>query len=709
MTVRFAELFIIVLMGELCSLLLFACFVATETKGFVSRLFKALEDESYKASHEDRDDGTRGGGDDQQQQAYAADGRSDDNSRRRGRTSSEDDDERRRFNKRRRDDEQAARDGPRRDLGRRQPAYAGRGDMRGGRGPHNGIGPGSMMGRGGGADPNFGRRNFPPEWGMPPPQHMGMWQPPHGFPPHGGFPMPDFDPNGFNPENSAMGPPAHMGMMMPRHMGGGQYYPHPAGGRGGPGRGSGRFGGRGGGEYGAGPMGGKDDHEGGENNGYNGGAKTTLRVSNVDPKYVNMTKLSLHFSKFGNVVNVQMRPSFKCAYVQYATEDEAKKAFHSPIPVCNNRFIEVKWAKYDAKDPQGAPSIAEQTAAESSKDGEEASTTGENGDDAGSSAAPPTAEQSAIGGDDGAPEKDMTPEELRAAALEQGRKVLEQKRELLEKQRQLMKQKEELIKRQLAQHKELLERMSQNSDKFSLADKRDLLNKIMALSEDLKALQPRPVAPVVAARADSAPGGDISGLKAELSALEAEASTSGPAPGYGGRGGGGGRWAGGRGYQRGGGRAGGRGGRYPVHSHTLDNRTTIVKVVNLPEAARDSSVLEQHFGNFGAIERVVVDDSASPALGFIKFQDRYGGQAALSHGGVFGDTTLQMAWVEPQEAPAALLQSLDAPAAVVKAGPAGASTSDAPAAVTVKLEATADCHEVSLNLYLSVLVCVWNY
>lgn len=647
----------------------------------MSRLFKALEDGSYKASHEERDDGARGG-DDQQQQAYAADGRSDDNSRRRGRTSSEDDDERRRFNKRRRDDEQSARDGPRRDLGRRQPAYAGRGDMRGGRGPHNGVSSGPMMGRGGGADPNFGRRNFPPEWGMPPPQHMGMWQPPHGFPPHGGFPMGDFDPNGFNPENSAMGPPAHMGMMMPRHMGGGQYYPHPAGGRGGPGRGGGRFGGRGGVEYGEGPAGGKDDHEGGADNngghmGYNGGAKTTLRVSNVDPKYVNMTKLSLHFSKFGNVVNVQMRPSFKCAYVQYASEEEAKKAFHSPIPVCNNRFIEVKWAKYDAKDPHGAPSVAEQTAAESStKDGDESSTTGVSGENGGAAtgsltAAAAVGDKSASGEDGGAPEKDMTPEELRAAALEQGRKVLEQKRELLEKQRQLMKQKEELIKRQLAQHKELLERMSQNSDKFSLADKRDLLNKIMALSEDLKALQPRPVAAPVMTRADS--GGDINGLKAELSALEAEASTGGAAPGYGGRGGGG-RWAGGRGYQRGGGRAGGRGGRgYPVHSHTLDNRTTIVKVANLPEAARDSSVLEQHFGNFGAIERVVVDESASPAQGFIKFHDRYGGQAALSHGGVFGDATLQMAWVEPQEAPAALLQSQEALAAV-KAETTGDST-----------------------------------
>ncbi|TYZ62843.1 hypothetical protein PybrP1_005514 [[Pythium] brassicae (nom. inval.)] len=642
-------------------------FLGDETRGFVARLFKALESGSYKSNGAEQG----GGGEDDR------DGGDEENSRRRGRAPSEDDDERRR-SKRRRDDDRA-REAPRREVGRRQPAYAGRGDMRagGGRGgPHNGVGPGPMGG--GRGDQGFNRpRNFAPEWGMPPPQHMGMWPPPHFAPPRGGYGMPDFDPNGFNPENPAMAPPPHL--MIPRHMGGGgPFFPH-QGGRGGRG---GRFGGRGG-EF---PDGaGKDEHE---TAAAAAGAKTTLRVSNVDPKYVNMTKLSLHFSKFGNVVNVQMRPSFKCAYVQYATEEEAKKAFHSPIPVCNNRFIEVKWAKYDAKDPHGAPSVAEQTAAEG-KEGDEASTgthgaavsSDSGGGGGGFDKQPGSAE------DGGAAATELTPEELRAAALEQGRKVLEQKRELLEKQRQLMKQKEALIKRQLSQHKELLERMSQNSDKFSLGDKRDLLNKIMALSQDLKALQPRGGAALGRAAAATSGGGggdssgssastsgssSIVGLKEELSALEAEASTSGAVPsGFGGGRGVGGRWGagGGRGFQRGGGR-GGRG------SHTLDNRTTIVKVANLPEAARDSSVLEQHFGNFGAIERVVVDE-ASPSLGFIKFQDRYGGQAALSHGGVFGDTALQLAWAEPHEAPATLSQRQGAPAdpvAVTGESPEAASS-----------------------------------
>ncbi|KUF96649.1 Myosin protein [Phytophthora nicotianae] len=429
-----------------------------------------------------------------------------------------------------------------------------------------------------------------------------------------------------------MMPPPHM-MMHP--MGGrGQYFP--PGGRGG-------RGGRG--NYYAG-RGGKDGE-----NGEAPTAKTTLHVRHVDPKYVNMTMLSLHFSKFGNVVNVQMRPSAKCAFIQYATEEEAKKAFHSPLPVCNNRFISVKWAKHDAQNPEEAADQLENASAEAVGE-DEASTGGE------------AAEKNVEAEGESAeslPENNMTAEELRVAALEKGRKVLEQKRELLEKQRALKKQKEALIKRQLAQQKELLERMSANSSQFSIAEKRDLLNKITALSAELKALTPRNSA-VSPSAASGEAGENLNGLKAELSALEAEA---------GGRGGRGGRWSGGRGYR--GGRGGrGRGG-FGRGSHTLDNRTTIVKVANLPEEARDPVVLTQHFGNFGAVERVVMDETA-PGQGFIKFQDRYAGQAALNHGNVFGDKQLQMGWVETQEAPAELQSPTGADFAATEAGDGAVTT-----------------------------------
>ncbi|TDH70420.1 hypothetical protein CCR75_007063 [Bremia lactucae] len=567
-------------------------FLGDETSGFVSKLFQALMDGSYKSNN------TIHNGEDQSRDVNHFD---DDFTPWRERHRLDEEDEQLRYNKRRRDEDFTRDDhikrhqgSPRRDMGgQRHPYPLREAGMRGG----------SIGGRG--RPYGMGRRDFPPEWSMPP---QVMW-PPHFPLSRGANYPPEFDPNIYVPENGAMMPPPQL--MMPHPMGGrGQFY---------------SVGGRGG-------RGGRGNYYSGRHENENTealSAKTTLYVRHVDPKYVNMTMLSLHFSKFGNVVNVQMRPSAKCAFVQYATEEDAKKAFHSPLPVCNNRFISVKWAKHDAQS-------LEEPAGEASS----SATTG------------PEVTHVAGGGKEkeegdgemvnALPEMNMTAEELQAAALEKGRKVLEEKRELLEKQRALKKQKEALMRRQLAQHKELLERMSSNSSQFSIADKRDLLDKITALSADLKVVTPRQstVSPRTATLSGEAD--DLNGLKAELSALEAEAGD---------RGGRGGRFSAVRGYR------GGRGGRgrrgYGRGSHTLDNRTTIVKVANLPEEACDPVVLTQHFGNFGAVERVVMDEAA-PGQGFIKFQDRYAGQAALTHGNVFGDKQLQMGWVETQEAPAEL-------------------------------------------------------
>ncbi|KAF4027705.1 RNA recognition motif-containing protein [Phytophthora infestans] len=568
-------------------------FLGDETAGFVAKLFTALADGSYKANNSSNATSD--------EQSRGSNGYEDDFSRRRERSYSDDEDEQRRFNKRRRDDDRSRDGDNKRHQGspRRQVYPPRDGGMRGG--PMGGRGPYGMGGD--------RRRNFPPEWGMPP---QGMW-PPHFPPPRGAGYPPDFDPNMYMSENGGMMPPPHM--MMPPLMGG---------------RGQTRRQGR------------RERRD--------PTAKTTLHVRHVDPKYVNMTMLSLHFSKFGNVVNVQMRPSAKCAFVQYATEEEAKKAFHSPLPVCNNRFISVKWARHDAQSPEEAADQPENASNEA---------TGEDGAPTGGETAEKNAEAEGESAES-LPENNMTAEELRAAALEKGRKVLEQKRELLEKQRALKKQKEALIKRQLAQQKELLERMSANSAQFSIAEKRDLLNKITALSAELKALTPRnsAVSPSAASRSETGEGGEnLNGLKAELSALEAEA---------GGRGGRGGRWSAGRGGYRGGRGGRGRGG-FGRGSHTLDNRTTIVKVANLPEEACDPVVLTQHFGNFGAVERVVMDETA-PGQGFIKFQDRYAGQAALNHGNVFGDKQLQMAWIETQEAPTELQSPTTGDSAAPEAG-----------------------------------------
>ncbi|KAL8022359.1 putative PWI domain-containing protein [Plasmopara halstedii] len=339
--------------------------------------------------------------------------------RQRERPRSDDEDEQRRYIKRRRDDNHTRDDHTRRHQESprrdRRQLYP----LRDGnlQGPMNGRGPYGM-----------GHRNHPPEW--------GMW-PPHFPPTHGaGYPS-DFEPGMYIPENGGMMPPPHM--MMPHPMNGrGPFYPF---------EGRGSRGGRG--NYHAGRIGKVGEMSEPPN------AKTTLHVRHVDPKHVNMTMLmclcSIRDGRGG------------------------KKS----VPVCNNRFISVKWAKHDAQNPEEIGGELTENALN------------------GKESAPANSEfneKSAEGKEEpnnGLSESNMTTEELRAAALEKGRKVLEEKRELLEKQRELKKQKEALIKRHLSQQKELLERMSANSSQFSIAEKRNLLSKITALSRELKALTPR--------------------------------------------------------------------------------------------------------------------------------------------------------------------------------------------------------------------------
>lgn len=239
---------------------------------------------------------------------------------------------------------------------------------------------------------------------------------------------------------------------------------------------------------------------------------------------------------------------------------------------------------------------------------------------------------------------------------------MEEKKLLLEKQRELVKQKEELLQRQLSQQKELLEKMSQAGATVSMLEKRELLNKISSLSEQLALCQKQKL-PIGRDDDDTAlvPNSDqteLSGLKAELSALEAQVATNNNHGRTRGSGGGarwsshaiGGRSRGGRthvrGERRGGGRSGGT-----HHSLMLDNRTRIVQVGNLPESARDIAVLEQHFGQFGSIERVLLQkqDDGNADVAYITFQDRFAGQSAISHGNVFDQTTLTMQWVEEND------------------------------------------------------------
>ena len=76
----------------------------------------------------------------------------------------------------------------------------------------------------------------------------------------------------------------------------------------------------------------------------------TLRVSKIPKFAMRMDKLGAHFGKFGNVVNLKLEPQSNEAYVMFERHAGAARALKSPKPVCNNRFIEVRWSNKEAAD-----------------------------------------------------------------------------------------------------------------------------------------------------------------------------------------------------------------------------------------------------------------------------------------------------------------------------------------------------------------------
>uniref|UniRef100_A0ACB8FK87 RNA-binding protein 26 n=1 Tax=Sphaerodactylus townsendi TaxID=933632 RepID=A0ACB8FK87_9SAUR len=84
-----------------------------------------------------------------------------------------------------------------------------------------------------------------------------------------------------------------------------------------------------------------------------GNENTKLELRKVPPELNNISKLNEHFSKFGNLVNLQVayQGDPEGALIQFATHEEAKKAISSTEAVLNNRFIKVYWHREGSAPP----------------------------------------------------------------------------------------------------------------------------------------------------------------------------------------------------------------------------------------------------------------------------------------------------------------------------------------------------------------------
>ncbi|XP_055333368.1 RNA-binding protein 27-like [Paramacrobiotus metropolitanus] len=78
----------------------------------------------------------------------------------------------------------------------------------------------------------------------------------------------------------------------------------------------------------------------------------TLEIRHVPDQLNNISALNAHFSKYGSIVNVQVRygSDHKAALVTFQTPEAAARAFRSPEPVLNNRFIAISWHTDPSKD-----------------------------------------------------------------------------------------------------------------------------------------------------------------------------------------------------------------------------------------------------------------------------------------------------------------------------------------------------------------------
>lgn len=71
----------------------------------------------------------------------------------------------------------------------------------------------------------------------------------------------------------------------------------------------------------------------------------SLELKKVPPGLNNITHLNNHFSKFGQIVNIQVfyERDPEAALVTFSSHAEANAAYRSTEAVLNNRFIKVFW------------------------------------------------------------------------------------------------------------------------------------------------------------------------------------------------------------------------------------------------------------------------------------------------------------------------------------------------------------------------------
>jgi len=419
---------------------------------------------------------------------------------------------------------------------------------------------------------------------------------------------------------------------------------------------------------------------GGFRGGRGGGASSMLAVRNIPPELNTITHLNGHFSRFGNLVNVQVQfegdPG--SALVTFGTTDEATSGFNSAEAVMNNRFIKVFWHmdKGHVKDRLGTSTNPNMVLVHEDRITKTISNEGGAGQPGGE-------------GEDESPEKAKEDKEKAILAIQKNQEMLQTKHDLLKKaeemrknamvkQEGLLKSKHDLLDGLIEQQKALIVKLEKGKGVIKAEEKAKIMKLLKDLSasidrtrEDIKTSINVSSSSKSRSRTDiqkelldaemelftqqqdggSETGSETQDIQQKVNNLRIEAAKSGILPtsrpprgrgGYRGRGGRGGMYST---FPRGGGvpfrgRGRGRGFTLSPGNTNLDRRPSRILVSGYELDEKEELV--GHFNKFGEIVETV-EDEATPSI-ILKFKTRRFAEAAMATGKNYGERTLTLSW-----------------------------------------------------------------
>ncbi|KAM4699483.1 RNA-binding protein 26 [Discoglossus pictus] len=428
---------------------------------------------------------------------------------------------------------------------------------------------------------------------------------------------------------------------------------------------------------------------------------TKLELRRIPPELNNISKLNEHFSKFGNLVNLQVAYAGdpEGALIQFATHAEAKKAISSTEAVLNNRFIKMYWHRegpFSQNPNPASPKVGQLTSQPPNLSLVKQSVKERLGPVPSSNMEPVEAlsanaerlqnvtkvsikerlgfipqhtastTEKVLSSSTGLTKTVYNPAALKALQKSvhypttlDNSEAHKKKQEALKLQQDVRKKKQEILEKHIETQKILISKLEKNKtmkseDKAEILKTLEMLtNSITKLRDELKAgssgahaiknskskaqMQKELLDTELDLYKKIQAGGDVAELRRRYTELQLEAAKRGILSSGRGRG----VHARGRGMPRGRGR-GMRGRGRGVHA-VVDHRPKALQISAFTESDRED--LLPHFAQFGEIEDCKIDDSSLHAI--ITFKTRAEAESAAVHGAHFKGQDLKLAWNKP--------------------------------------------------------------